>query len=98
MERAAGEVFGVKLRVEEDEGKVINIEVDKDINPSHYHDAGIEPIEYMRANFSPEAYKGFIQGNIIKYVSRYEAKNGIGDLKKARNYLDMLIKTLEESE
>ena len=33
----------------------------------------------------------YLQGNIIKYVTRYELKNGVDDLKKAQFYLNMLI-------
>lgn len=35
---------------------------------------------------------GFFEGNIVKYVCRYEKKNGKEDLLKARDYLDQLIK------
>ena len=38
----------------------------------------------------------FFEGNIIKYVSRWKEKNGIEDLKKAKQYLDRLIH-LEET-
>jgi hypothetical protein len=53
---------------------------------SAHYDSGIEPIEYIQANDM-----GFIEGNIIKYVTRYKRKNGLEDLKKARWYLDKLI-------
>ena len=33
----------------------------------------------------------FTEGNIIKYIVRYKLKNGLEDLKKAKNYLDRLI-------
>ena len=33
----------------------------------------------------------YLQGNIIKYVTRYDMKNGVEDLKKAEFYLKMLI-------
>lgn len=39
---------------------------------------------------SDDAYKGFLVGNVIKYVSRYDMKNGIEDLEKAKKYIDML--------
>lgn len=35
------------------------------------------------------------QGNIIKYVSRFDAKDGLWDLRKARRYLDMQIARME---
>jgi hypothetical protein len=40
---------------------------------------------------SPEAFAGYLQGNCIKYLSRYRDKNGIEDLKKAQHYLSKLI-------
>lgn len=67
------------------------------IRPSHYSFGGIEPIDFMHAKMSPVAYRGFLAGNVIKYISRYEHKNGLEDLKKARYYLDRLIKDSEES-
>lgn len=45
-----------------------------------------------------EKVKGFYQGNIVKYVTRYSEKNGVEDLKKARTYLDRLIKLVEKPE
>ncbi len=57
---------------------------------SHYKDLKIQPVEYIHANSIP-----YFEGNVIKYVSRWRAKNGIGDLKKARHYIDLLIE-LEE--
>jgi len=38
---------------------------------------------------------GYLDGNAVKYLSRWKLKNGIEDLKKARHYLDKLIETLE---
>lgn len=63
------------------------------ITPSHYaFDEGvIECIDYIESH----AFD-FVEGNIIKYVTRYQHKNGTEDLKKARWYLDRLIKRSEE--
>ncbi len=63
------------------------------IRPSHYaFDEGvIECIDYIDSH----AFD-FVEGNIIKYVTRYQHKNGTEDLKKARWYLDRLIKRSEE--
>ena len=57
------------------------------INPYYYSSMEIEPLDFIISNDL-----GFIEGNIIKYVSRYKLKNGLDDLKKARRYLDELIK------
>lgn len=56
------------------------------VGGSHYKDMAIQPIEYIVKNNLP-----YIDGNIVKYVSRWRAKNGVEDLRKARHYLDMLI-------
>jgi hypothetical protein len=52
------------------------------VNPSHYQDHAVSPIDLIRAynlNFST--------GNVIKYVARANEKNGREDLKKALWYL-----------
>lgn len=61
------------------------------IGGTHYRDMAIQPIEYILANGI-----GFAEGNVIKYVSRWKAKNGVEDLKKARHFLDMLIEFEEQ--
>lgn len=53
---------------------------------NHYKTMAIQPIEYTHANKLP-----FIEGNVIKYVSRWRLKNNLEDLKKARHCLDVLI-------
>jgi hypothetical protein len=62
------------------------------INPSHYKNA-IETIDAIEASMTPEAFKGYLKGNVIKYVTRYEKKNGLEDLNKANWYLSKLINT-----
>ena len=47
---------------------------------------------------SKEAFKGFLKGNCIKYIYRYENKNGAEDLKKAEWYLLRLIALREDEE
>jgi hypothetical protein len=37
---------------------------------------------------------GYLEGNIIKYVSRYRKKGGVDDLRKAQHYLQKLIETV----
>ena len=63
------------------------------IGGTHYSSKSIQPIDYINAN-----NLGFHQGNILKYITRYKDKNGIEDLKKARWYIEDLIKqTLKAS-
>ena len=64
--------------------------------PSHYTAGGIETIDYLRAKLGPLAFLGYCIGNVLKYVSRYQFKNGLEDLKKAQVYLGWAIKAMEE--
>lgn len=58
--------------------------------PKHY-DNIIQPWEYMQSCMSPEEFRGYLRGNVIKYISRYIKKDGIKDLDKAKHYLEELI-------
>lgn len=52
----------------------------------HYKDMKIQPVEYIHANGL-----GFVEGCVVKYVSRWRSKGGLEDLRKARHFLDLLI-------
>lgn len=67
-------------------------------SPSHYASGAIEAIEAIEASMSAEAFKGMLKGNILKYIWRYEMKNGAQDLKKAQWYLDRLTAMVETEE
>lgn len=56
------------------------------VGGNHYSKMAIQPVQYIVKNNIP-----YIDGNIIKYISRWRDKNGVEDLRKARHYLDMLI-------
>lgn len=58
----------------------------KQVAGTHYKDLPIQPVEYIHANAI-----GYFEGNVIKYVSRWRAKNGIADLEKAKHYIELLI-------
>lgn len=62
-------------------------------NPSHYNTGGIETLDYIKAKVKD--YPSYAIGNIMKYITRYEHKNGIEDLKKAQFYLNDLIEWME---
>jgi len=78
--------------------EVVSDEVVDVVNsPPHYKSGGIEAIEGIEASMEPEAYAGYLKGNIMKYMWRYERKGKpIEDLKKARWYLDRLIAAQEK--
>ena len=58
---------------------------DKQIGGSHYK-GNIQPWDYIVANNI-----GYLEGNIIKYISRWKKKGGCEDLYKAQHYLEKLI-------
>lgn len=60
-------------------------------NPSHYQ-GEVECIEAIKSSMSHEAFKGYLKGNIIKYIWRFERKNGHEDLLKAQWYTNKLVK------
>ena len=69
-------------------------------SPAHYADSfgGIQCIDAIETSMSTEEFKGFLKGNVQKYVWRYSQKNGAEDLKKAKWYLERLIKLREFEE
>lgn len=64
---------------------------DRQEGGDHYQNKGIQPWDYIISNNI-----GYLEGNIIKYVSRYKEKHGLEDLKKARHYLDKLIEEVSK--
>ena len=59
---------------------------DVQIGGSYYKDMAMQPIELITA-----LRCSFIQGCIIKYISRYKAKNGVQDIKKCIHYAQLAI-------
>jgi len=53
---------------------------------NHYAKLAIQPVEYILRN-----HIGYVEGCVIKYVTRWKDKGGVEDLKKARHFLDILI-------
>lgn len=65
-------------------------------NPAHYTSGGIECIDAIKASMTEEQFKGFLKGNVIKYLWRYELKNNpVQDLEKAQFYLNRLLKEVK---
>ncbi|WP_054778167.1 DUF3310 domain-containing protein [Lacticaseibacillus saniviri] len=59
-------------------------------HPNRYNHGGIETIDVIQGAMTAEEFRGFLKGNIVKYISRADYKNGVEDLEKARWYLDKL--------
>jgi hypothetical protein len=64
--------------------------MDKVNKPAHY-EGSIECIEAIKASMSAEQFKGYLKGNIQKYIWRFDRKGGVEDLLKAEWYLKRLI-------
>jgi hypothetical protein len=79
----------------DDEGEITYDNVEY---PQHYTSGNIEVIDYIEdcCNQFKDGFVGFCLGNVIKYVSRHDKKNGIEDLKKAEWYLGKVIKYKEK--
>jgi len=67
------------------------------INPSYYKRGKFETIDViLDVTKHLPGDEGYLVGNVIKYISRYDEKNGIEDLRKAKWYLNKLIELLKE--
>jgi len=64
---------------------------DEQVGGTHYKSKSIQPWDYIAANNI-----GYFEGNIIKYVSRWQSKGGVDDLNKAAHYLEKLIELQKE--
>ena len=60
--------------------------LDTQIGGMHYKNCAIQPVEFIIKN-----KLGFLEGCVIKRICRYEDKNGLEDLKKAKHEIDLLI-------
>ena len=60
-------------------------------HPEHYTSGGIECIDAIEAALTPEEFRGFLKGNVIKYTWRERMKAGVESLQKAQWYLNKLI-------
>lgn len=73
-------------------GHLVESEPEDMVNsPPHYNQAGIECIDAIEAALGVEGFRSYCQGNVLKYVWRYQYKNKAEDLKKAEWYLQKLI-------
>lgn len=60
--------------------------LDRQEGGGHYKSLTIQPVEYIQKNNIP-----YLEGNVIKYITRHKSKNGLEDLKKAKHYIDLII-------
>ena len=66
---------------------------ERQVGGSHYKDQRIEPWDYITENKIP-----YLEGNVIKYVSRHAFKGGLQDLEKAQHYLEKIIENVKKAD
>ena len=63
--------------------------LNKQVGGNHYAAMKIQPVEFITANNLT-----FLEGNVVKYISRHHAKNGADDVRKAIHYCELILKTV----
>ena len=63
--------------------------LDKQVGGNHYASMVIQPVEFITANNLT-----FLEGNVVKYISRHHAKNGADDVRKAIHYCELILRTV----
>ena len=66
--------------------RLYGTEQKNNIKPNHYGGSEIDVIDFCQAN-----NLDFMQGNVIKYITRYRKKNGLEDVRKAVEYINRIL-------
>ena len=66
----------------------------RQVGGSHYRDMQMQPWDVMQAVLTPEEFRGFLKGNVIKYAMRQGKKEGTDDAGKAQHYAQKLAEVL----
>lgn len=66
------------------------------IGGDHYRGKTVQPWDAMEAWMSKEAFVGYLQGNVIKYLARWNDKGGLQDILKAQHYLAKMALVLTQ--
>jgi hypothetical protein len=73
----------------------IRKDADPVTQPDHYNKGSIEAIEAIKASMPINEFNGYLKGNALKYLWRYDYKGKpIEDLRKCRWYIERLIEEL----
>jgi hypothetical protein len=64
---------------------------EEQVGGEHYKNKAIQPWDYIVSN-----NLGYLEGCVVKYVSRYKEKGGMQDLEKAAHYLQKLMEVQSE--
>ena len=64
---------------------------DYQLGGDHYTSKEIQPWDAMQSWMTEDQYRGYLIGNVVKYIARFQDKGGSLDLQKCKHYLDKLI-------
>lgn len=64
-------------------------------SPAHYHGETMQVIDVIDDFFTPKMVEGYLMGNVLKYVLRYQKKGGVQSLKKAQWYLNRTVQDFD---
>lgn len=79
------------------EEKKMEINNDNVKHPAHYTAGKIECIEAIKESMTKEEYRGYLKGQVMKYIWRYQNKGKpLEDLQKAQQYLEWLIEEVKQ--
>ncbi len=70
---------------------------EQQVNGRHYLDMPMQPWDVMQAVLTPEEFRGFLKGNVIKYAMRQGKKDGTDDAGKAQHYAQKLGEAAQSS-
>lgn len=88
---------GKRVGTHDDNGEFKKEDLEKYILSSEHYSGEIETIDYIQDKLADEQFEGYLLGNVIKYLSRYNNKGKqIKDIRKALTYLVWLIDNIDE--
>lgn len=64
--------------------------LNEQVGGAHYKDLPIQPAEYTERNKLT-----YLEGAVVKYITRWRSKNGLEDLEKAKHCIDLIIEINE---
>lgn len=67
-------------------------------HPDHYTTGKYECIDYIEDKLTDDEFRGYIKGNVLKYLTRERHKNGNEDILKAQFYLNRLCNKIKGDE
>jgi|TARA_R110000787_G_scaffold133345_1_gene245652 hypothetical protein len=66
--------------------------------PPHYRTGKLEVIDILKDQLSQEEFRGYLRGNVLKYLFRYKNKGGHLDLQKAQWYINKLTTSVRHEQ